>query len=132
MKFNYDDFSYSKWMELRNDLIWKDRELLDGAYYGCVHVGNLCFDIMLHTVEDEHIDGDLYVGGLDAGYGYSEDGYPYDFAGDGADMTVEEFLDIITYKKWKALFEERAKEAINRNDDMYGTVAKAHEPLRKW
>lgn len=132
MTYNYDSFPRKKWMELRNDLIWKDRELLEGAYYGCVRVGNLCFDIRLSMDEVEYVDGDLYIGGIDSGYGYGKDDYPYECAGDGADMSVEELLSISTYQRWKVRFEELANECINRNDKAYNTVAKAYEPLRVW
>lgn len=139
MEFNYDYFSKQKWIELYAKL--REGDVDDDEYYGAVRIGDLCFDIVLHTsidwdgnfdAVDSYIDGDLYVGGIDSGYGYGKENYPYEFTYDGADMTVKEFLDLITYEEWKIKFEELAKETIEIEDERYGTIAKANGPLHVW
>lgn len=140
MEFNYDGFPKQKWIELYTKL--RENDIDDDEYCGSIRVGDLCFDIILHTSiywdsneldpTDSYVCGDLYIGGVDSGYGYGNDNYPYDYSSDGADMSVKEFLNLITYEEWKTKFEELAMETIERNNEHYGTVAKANEPLHVW
>lgn len=140
-EFNYDNFPKEKWKQLMFDVNRDDLWMIDGNYYGCVRIGDLCFDIRTVTISypdytEYYIDGDLYVGGFDDGYAYSdiEPDYPYTFVGDGADMAFEEFKKLKTYEEFKELFEERAIEMIEheRINKHYHTIEKAKQPLHVW
>lgn len=44
-------------------------------FYGSVHIGEICFDVVGRNGE---IELAMFVGGIDNGYDCTEDGYPYD------------------------------------------------------
>ena len=83
---------------------YKDDDVY-GEYIGSARIGNLCFDIINWG---NHLWFDLYVGGVDTGYGYSQqDGYedyPYDYADSGSfiwdddvkNTSLEEFQKQLT------------------------------------
>lgn len=121
-KFNYDEFPKEQFDKLIS-FIKDDTE--DRTYFGAIRVGDLCFDIIFG---DGCIDGDLYIGGVDDGYGYSwkDKGYPYTFGFTGADVKFDEF---VTYEQYKALFEARAVKVIERNPEW---TKKAKEELHIW
>lgn len=138
MEFNYDGFSKQKWIEMYTDLKEKNWIELDGWYYGCIRVGDLCFDSRIVAAYDRDdckecfVDFDLYVGGIDSGYGYGKDNYPYEFIDDGVVFEINQFFDLVTYEEFCKEFEKKATEIINWNEKYYGTLIKANEPLHVW
>ena len=111
-----------------------------GDYIGSARVGNLCFDIINWG---NHLWFDLYVGGVDTGYGYSckeeYKDYPYDYADscsfiwddDVKDTSLEEFQKELT---------EYIKEHIEKLEGYVTDVKamavslidKANEELQLW
>ena len=107
-----------------------------GEYVGCARCGNLCFDIMDWG---NHLWFDLYVGGVDTGYGYGDDEYPYDYC------------DVASFK-WDAdltdttdeVFESTVERYIEEHICAFGSyitdvkaitvslIDKASERLREW
>ena len=68
-----DEAALNKWMKSISDE--------EADYITSIRSGDLCFDLIERNVDGiNYVLADLYVGGIDTGYGYSKDGYPYDFA----------------------------------------------------
>ena len=130
----------------------ENNQLLADDYVGCVRVGDLCFDLVLRLYpataeeEDAYYDSpeankliltyDLYVGGVDSGYGYSDrdkstPNYPYDFA-EGSDF--DETCIRYTYEDFQTLAEEAFTEYINHSAYTltHNLIDKALEPLHIW
>lgn len=59
----------------------------NGTYVGCCRIGNLCWDIVINKDRNNKkksvLTAELFVGGVDRGYGKSEHGYPFDYDDDG-------------------------------------------------
>ena len=100
-------------------------------YAGAVRLGDLCFDFVLIELEPNeplYLLYDLYVGGIDSGYGY-KDGYPYDYF-DG-DCFKQGSLDM-NYKDFKSMAEKELTNFILKwKNDEY-LIEKANEPLHIW
>lgn len=107
---------------------------------GNVRVGNLCFDLIQRDdYEDAEIWIDCYVGGVDTGYGYGEDGYPYDYAsGIGCVLDRSEYK-VYSFEEFKTLVEMLITHDINSimtyatsGGELVNLKDKANEPLKKW
>jgi len=107
-----------------------------GEYVGSVRVGNLCFDIINWG---NHLWFDLYVGGVDTGYGYGADDYPYDYC-DVASFAWNDDLTDISDDDFKMELEKYIEEHIYANEGYVTDVGaipvslidKANEELREW
>ena len=110
-----------------------------GDFVGNVRTGNLCIDL----IQDEYdgsIWADCYVGGVDSGYGYSnEDNYPYDYCLEvGMSIARSEFKDY-SYEQFLQMAEKELTESITKNPtytaengETVNLMDKANEPLKKW
>lgn len=120
------------WEMLRSwDEIFKDDSLVDWTV-GCCRIGDLCFDLVIRDyriVKNKprlYLTYDLYVGGIDSGYGYGNDGYPYDYAdGEGWDM---ESIKAYDFDEFKNMAEDEFRAFIK----ISGYEDKANEPLHIW
>lgn len=107
-----------------------------GEFVGFVRVGNLCFDILDWG---NHLWFDLYVGGVDTGYGYGVDNYPYDYC-DVASFTWKDNLTDVSNDDFKKELEEYIEEHINAIEGYITDVKaipvslidKANEELKEW
>ena len=102
------------------------------VYIGAVHVGDLCFDFLLRQYEESAplwLDYDLYVGGIDQGYGYGRSDYTYEYADGGG--FGKEVLEL-SYEDFKNMAEKIMAEYIEKYDRSYNLVQKANEPLHIW
>lgn len=80
----------------------------DGRWIGNVRCGLLCFDIIDF---DTFLHFDLYVGGVDTGYGYSDrlkdqPDYPYDFCSTHS-LHIEDSFTDVTIEEFKVDMEHR-------------------------
>lgn len=108
----------------------------NGEYVGCVRVGNLCFDIINWG---DHLWFDLYVGGVNTGYGYGVDDYPYDFC-DVAGFKWDDCLINTSDDDFKRELEEYIEEHINAVEGYVtdfkaipvSLTDKANEELKEW
>ena len=106
-------------------------------YIGCVRVGELCFDLV--TRQYDEVEGmvltyDLYVGGIDSGYGYSrlEPDYPYDYA-EGSDF--EDSCIALSYQEFQLLAEAAFKRYLGEGQVFYAQANLhdlAEKPLHIW
>lgn len=131
MKFDCSNFGEADFDIYKEK--YKDCELYVDTYLGCARVGELCFDFVTRefTKGTLTLTYDLYVGGIDTGYGYGLNDYPYDFADGGS------FKDVtnMTYKEFVLYAEKVMAEYINENENKYGYASlteKANEDLKKW
>ena len=82
---------------------------------------------------------DLYVGGVDTGYGYGADNYPYDYC-DVASFSWNDDLTDVTDDDFKRELEEYIEEHINTNEGyvtdvgaiLVSLIDKANEDLKEW
>lgn len=130
MKFNWNGFTEEDFVNYCAKI--ENEQMFDNDFVGCVTVGDLCFDLVLRESNNEFVlDYDLYVGGVDDGYGYGKDNYPYTEAGGGA---FEDSLISMSYDDFVKQAEEAFADYIyNSNDSAkYNLVDKANEPLHVW
>lgn len=114
---------------------YKDEEG-GGEYLGSVRTGNLCFDIIDWG---NHLWFDLYVGGVDTGYGYGTDKYPYDYC-DVASFPWYDDLTNVSGEDFKKELGEYIEEHINAMEGYVTDVKaipvnlidKANEELKEW
>lgn len=129
--FNWDGFSEEIFNKYKKDT--REGSIIADDCLGLVRIGNLCFDIITRNYENEEsvvLDADLYVGGVDSGYGYSSSGYPYDFAGG---FTISDEIKTMSYLEFKAYLEIELKNFIyffkHSGADL---IELAHKELNIW
>lgn len=121
----YWDMTNDDWLREQK---WNQSEGDD--FFGQCRIGDICFDFVgrVNTVEDEDVlflDADCYVGGVDGGYGYGKDNYPYDYY---TGFSFDDLLIGMTFEEFKKLAEELMTECINSEF----LKQKASEPLHIW
>ena len=140
MKFAWD-LSEKYFDEYKNhQQEFKDKEEEDRTYIGSVRTGDLCFDIMNWG---SHLWFDLYVGGVDTGYGYSDkEGYKGDpsddcdaarvrYNRDVSDISLQEFKKELSEKIIKHLSENR-EYTTDIGAIHVDLLKKAEENLKMW
>lgn len=129
MKFNWNDFT-EKSFEVACEMLKENEH--DEDFVGSVRIGDLCFDILTREYNDKlYLDYDLYVGGVDTGYGYSDD-YPYDCAGGGS---FDESFVNMNYEEFKVYAEKIMGNYIRNEENTYTHVSlieKAEAELNIW
>jgi hypothetical protein len=130
MKFDWTNFTEVDFTDYcakaENNMLSVDE------YVGCVRVGNLCFDLMVRTNENDesYLSYDLYVGGVDSGYGYTASDYPYDYAEGG---NFEDTMISMTYEEFQTYAEEKFELfIIIWPYEAASLIEKANEPLNIW
>lgn len=115
-------------------------DCLEGEILGNVRVGNLCFDILNWQT---HLWFDLYVGGVDTGYGYSVrkefEIYPYDFA-DSASFKWDEDVSQVSMEEFEKELSEYIEAHIKTHEGYVtdigaipvSLIGKANEELKLW
>lgn len=93
---------------------------LQGIGIGQVQIGDLMVDFVLREDTDENsvLDYDVYIGGLDAGYGYTEKNkIPYDYCGGGTVINSNNIDDFTSISKFKEITIKEINEYINSYKD---------------
>lgn len=130
MNFNWDGFIEEDFANYCATI--ENEKMFDNDFIGCARIGDLCFDLVLREYNNEFVlDYDLYVGGVDDGYGYGKENYPYTEGGGG---TFEDSLISMSYDDFVKQAEETFTDYIyNSNYSAeYNLVDKANEPLHTW
>lgn len=134
--FHWDGFDGAFDEKAYNESVKDAHEKHESAldYVGAVRVGDLCFDLTLIDLENDepfYLQYDLYVGGIDSGYGYSGSAYPYDYFDGGC--FGKNALEL-SYADFKIMAEKVLTDYINKNDnsETYNLIQKANEPLNIW
>ena len=108
-------------------------------FVGNVRVGNICFDIM-QLDDDASLWVDCYVGGVDSGYGYGEDMYPYDYVNSVGtvisralyeNMSRDQFVEYVEKELTKEINDAKTYECWETKETI-NLIDKANEPLRIW
>ena len=146
MEFNWDEFTekdYINYCNMETETAWLHAD----ECIGFIRVGEICCDLLLRQYNNDPNDltltWDVYVGGVDTGYGYSagdalatgkykchedvpdEELYPYDYIGGG------DFLDFnksMTYTEFKKM----AEDVVTKFIVMFKLEDKANMKLHKW
>ena len=135
--FDWSDFMEGNWETYCASVENTPKQDLIDDFVGSVRVGDLCFDLVLRQYASDELmlTYDLYVGGVDDGYGYSnrfgEKDYPYTEAdGDSFGDT----LICLSYKEFKRRAEETFTDFIRFTtySETYDLISKASQPLHKW
>lgn len=130
MKFNWDGFTEEDFANYC--AIIENEKMFDNDFVGCIRIGDLCFDLIIREYNDEFVlDYDLYVGGIDDGYGYGKENYPYTEGGGGS---FEDSLISMRYNDFVKQAEEAFTDYIYNSNysAKYNLVDKANEPLHTW
>lgn len=110
---------------------------------GQVRCGNLCFDVIVREYDELFLTFDLYVGGVDTGYGYSVliKDYPYDYA-DGDSIASMQEISKLDYGAFVSIAEFVFDRFINNHEETYknsdlaannaSLCAIALEPIKIW
>ena len=143
MEFCWDEFTEEDFMKYKFDM--QNGKLVADDWVGNVRIGELCCDLVLreYTEGELTLTYDVYVGGVDSGYGYStreamatgkykdkyevpdEEQYPYDYA-DGGDF--DDSCVSLSYTHLKKMAEAKIADFIRLNN----LQEKANAPLHKW
>lgn len=125
-KFDWRDFDKEKYDQMQKGInnIWDD-------CYGNVRIGEICFDVVLRSVDDNVIICfDCYIANKE---GYAEKQMPdgtwlqYDYA-DGFD--IEDTT--LSYKDFVRFAEKRMTDYINNGNYGYLLKEKANKELLIW
>ena len=116
----------------------KRGDLHDDDYLGCCRIGDVCFELATRSSGADYIDGslrpgkwyliyDLYVGGVDDGYGYSkiDDGYPYTYKEGGSFHGLCETMSYDDFKQMAMRKFEAYLHDVN-------CLEQAMKPLHIW
>lgn len=134
MKFKWNIADEHRWDRYKKEQ--GEEESDSGNYIGSVRAGDLCFDILEWG---NHLWFDLYVGGVDTGYGYGADGYPYDFF-DVLGFAWYDKIRDTTDAEFKEQVEKHITEILKKNPE-YTTdtrnikvnlIEKANMEMQEW
>lgn len=130
---NVDYTDYKSKME--NSLLYS------GDYIGCVRIGDLSIDLSVYseqqdgpiTEDDEaRLCLQLYVGGVDTGYAYGRNNYPYDCVDDAAYQFSDEMISD-AYTDFQTKIENKIIDLLRDSKyDKTDLVEKATEKLHVW
>ena len=113
----------------------KNREDYERDYIGALRTGNLCFDLVErdcgeYDSPDIKLFCDLYVSGIDTGYGYGNNDIPYDCADfTGGVFELKEYKGK-SLEEFKKMIEKECEKSIIEDDKkskLYSLIEKANE-----
>ncbi len=130
MKFDWSNFTKENYKDMLNGNI---------GYCGAVHVGDICIEFItekgtvingINSVvnQEEYVMCNFYVADEDTGYGYKDDGMPYDYA-DGIDVKMPYKL---SYDGFIVKVESLLTEYIETYNGDYSLVEHANRQLKMW
>ncbi len=146
--FDWEGFKEEDFQKYHEDL--KNGYLTQSSYIGECRLGELSFDLMMHEIEHNNkpvlvLGFDVYVGGVDSGYGYSgadamkkygykskydvpqDELYPYDHVGCG---NFEDNAYFMEYTELKKTAEKKFCEFLDASNKEI--KEKAAMPLHRW
>lgn len=116
IKWNWQGSMIEKWLDTRKN----HPELYDDEfdYIGCVRAGDLCFDLVEREFGSDglYLTADLYVGGIDSGYGYGVNGYPYDYFDEVTFSWESEKIATLGMEEFKEFVGQKLTELVNEHD----------------
>lgn len=130
MKFNWNGFTEEDFVDYCAKM--ENNMIADSDYVGCVRAGDLAFDLVVREYYGKYVlDFDLYVGGIDDGYSYGENNYPYTEA---AGNSFKNTMISLTYDEFASEAENLFTDYIFNSEysEKYNLVKKANEPLHVW
>lgn len=130
MKFDFYGLNESDYLSFRDYIKGKTDKC--PMFFVCyARSGDICFDIAITVCNDKYgLEYDLYVGGIDTGYGYSRE-YPYDHVG-GDVFSGWENMEFEDFKKYAISVFEKYIYDMNEIYKQADLIKKANEPLKVW
>ena len=130
MKFDWSNFTKENYNTILNGKT---------DYCGAAHIGDICIEFVtergtvingINSVvsHEEYVMCNFYVAHEDTGYGYKDDGMPYDYA-DGFEIEMPYKL---SYDEFIAKVEDLSIEYIEGYNSSYSLVEHANRPLEIW
>lgn len=135
-KLDLDELDW-RWMSEESLKKWYSRELCnrDDDCIAQLRVGDLSFDLVERCVDGRYrLWLDLYVGGIDSGYGYGKDDYPYDYFDDVTACFYSYHLQSGSYTDMKKKIKAKAIELIVKHDENWkiSLTEKAKQEFHVW
>lgn len=140
----YVQFSNALRQAVENDNPQLVLERMDDLI-GVVRVGEICIEFVFRdgcSLDDSFLDALCYVGGVDTGYGYKKNGYPYDllfapfYGNEGLPVSITEIADGMSYREFKKAVERYHSALFDGEGDRsgweYSLVEKASANLHLW
>ena len=118
----------------------KSGNIHSGEYLGCVRFGNIKCDLTAADIstfanlkdDGVHLCIQLYVGGVNSGYAYGRNKYPYDRV-DDTEFVFENEIPTFRYTEFQNMVEEKIVDLLkNSKYNKADPVEKATESLRVW
>ena len=125
-KWNLPENEFERYQQSQKTAPDYEAEGGDGRYMGNVRAGNLCYDIYNWG---NHIWLDCYIGGIDSGYGYKENHYPYTYA-DERSIKFSDDTSAMTLSDFQAAINTAIRINI-QNRPEYSTFEKGTQTKRK-
>lgn len=102
-------------------------------FIGQVQIGNLMVDFNLTSYDEATaLDFDVFVGGVDSGYGYTEKNkIPYDYVSGGSIINKKNIYEFTSLDKFKEIALSEIKEFIDNHSksDLLKEKANTKDPL---
>ena len=122
MKFDWSGMTREDWTDYCAKM--ENGQEYPDDYIGSVRIGELCFDLVTRQYSESEgivLTYDLYVGGIDSGYGYSriDQNYPYDYA-EGSDF--EDTCISLSYEEFQLLAEATFLRYLNEGQIFYASA----------
>ena len=135
MTFDWSGLTPEEWTDYCSRM--ENSQCYPDDYIGAVRIGELCFDLVTRKYSEAEgivLTYDLYVGGVDSGYGYSriEPDYPYDYA-EGSDF--EDSCISLSYEEFRQIAEAAFLRYLNEGQVFYTGAdlrLMAEKPLHIW
>ena len=127
MMFDWSNFTKEDYKSMLNE---------NADYCGAVHIGDICIELVAENGtlidgiigHEEYVMCNFYVAHEDTGYGYKDNGMPYDYA-DGFDIEMPYNL---SYDEFKTKVEDLSMEYIKTYNGSYSLVEHANRQLELW
>ena len=111
----------TKWNLEEKDLeqikeVLKTNKLIESDFMGSVEIGELSIEFVFRDYDSLLIlDYDVFVGGVDSGYGYTTKKLPYDYASGGKLLDLDTINKITSFDNFKSYILKEVMEFINRS-----------------
>lgn len=109
--------------------------LINGGldYIGSFEVGALSIEFILRCYDDNiQLDYDVYVGGIDEGYGYTESNKPYDFCEGGMMIDKNNINVFLNFEVFKKLALKEINNYIQNSKYNVVLIEKSEEEFFDW
>ena len=114
-----------EWRRYKDDCSSKKQAHDD--FYGSVHLGNLCVEFVSESYSSDKLLPltNWYCLYKDSGYGYTNNGTPYDLL----DVTFSAPISCDTFDSFKKRCEDMIREIVEESENL---LVEANQPIANW